>query len=143
MTPLMARDPFLAAPFRLLEGLFGMSGEEGLTGFRPPIDVRETDDEYLVHVDLPGVKPEDVSIELKEEVLTLSGSRAPAGTGTSVIGERPYGSFSRTLWLPKGVDGDAVSAEYADGVLTLRVPKPMDSKPKKIAIAPAEQKQIA
>ncbi|HZT53309.1 MAG TPA: Hsp20/alpha crystallin family protein [Gaiellaceae bacterium] len=137
MTNLLLRDPFLATPFRLMDELWRSTVGTGsrVTGFTPPIDVRETDEAYLVYVDLPGVKSKDVSIELSDQVLTISGSRAPVETGESQVVERPYGSFVRTLTLPKGVEGDAIEASYEDGVLTVRIPKPADAKPKRIAIA--------
>jgi HSP20 family protein len=143
MTTLMMRDPFLATPFRLMDELFRTSGNgSGVTGFSPQLDVRETQDEYLVLVDLPGVKSEDVSLEVHESVLTISGSRVPVETGTSQLLERPYGSFVRRLTLPKGVDGDGIAATYKDGVLELHIPKPAEVKPKKIAITSGTQKAI-
>jgi HSP20 family protein len=143
MTTLMVRDPFLAAPFRLMDELFRSSGNGSrLTGFTPLLDVRETGDEYLVLVDLPGVKSEDVSIEIHDEVLTISGARVPVETGESQLVERPYGSFVRTLTLPKGVDVDTIVADYEDGVLHLHIPKPAEVKPKKIAINSGSQKEI-
>lgn len=143
MTTLMVRDPFLAAPFRLLDEMFRTSGNGSrVTGFTPLLDVRETDDEYLVMVDLPGVKSEDVTIEYNDQVLTISGSRVPVETGESQLVERPYGSFVRNLTLPKGVDSDQIKADYHDGVLELHIPKPAEIKPKKIAISTGSQKQI-
>src|SRR5438270_12136110 len=104
MAGLMVRDPFLAAPFRLLDEFFRAGGNGSrVTGFTPVLDVRETEDDYLVMVDLPGVKSEDVSIEVSEQALTISGSRVPVETGEVQLVERPYGSFVRTLTLPKGV----------------------------------------
>lgn len=143
MTKLLIRDPFLATPFRLMDEFLRTTGNgSSVTGFTPPLDVRETDDEYLVMVDVPGVKSEDVSIELNEQVLTVSGSRVPVETGESQLAERPYGSFVRTLTLPKGVDGDKIVANYVDGVLELHIPKPAQAKPKKIAIGSGSQKQL-
>ena len=143
MTTLMVRDPFLAAPFRLLDEMFRTSGNGSrVTGFTPLLDVRETEDEYFVMVDLPGVKSEDVTIEVNDQVLTISGSRVPVETGESQLVERPYGSFVRSLTLPKGVDGDQIKAEYHDGVLELHIPKPAEIKPKKITISSGSQKQI-
>ena len=143
MTTLMVRDPFLAAPFRLLDEVFRTSGNGSrVTGFTPLLDVRETEDEYLVMVDLPGVKSEDVTIEYNDQVLTISGSRVPVETGESQLVERPYGSFVRNLTLPKGVDSDQIKADYHDGVLELHIPKPAEIKPKKIAISSGAQKQI-
>ena len=135
MATLMVRDPFLAAPFRLLDELFRTSGNGSrVTGFTPVLDVRETEGDYVVMVDLPGVKSEDVSIEVNEQVLTISGSRVPVETGEAQLVERPYGSFVRTLTLPQGVDSDSIEAGYHDGVLELRIPKPAEQKPKKITI---------
>jgi len=143
MTTLMVRDPFLAAPFRLLDEFLRAGGNGSrVTGFTPLLDVRETEDEYLVWVDLPGVKSEDVSIEYNDQVLTISGSRVPVETGESQLVERPYGSFVRNLTLPKGVDGDQIKADYHDGVLELHIPKPAEIKPKKIAITSGSQKQL-
>jgi HSP20 family protein len=143
MTTLMIRDPFLAAPFRLMDD-FLRSGGNGsrVTGFTPVLDVRETADEYLVMVDLPGVKSEDVTIEVNDQVLTLSGSRVPVEAGESQVSERPYGSFVRSLTLPKGVDSDAIRADYKDGVLALHIPKPAEVRPKRIQIGGSVQKQI-
>jgi HSP20 family protein len=142
MASLMVRDPFLAAPFGLLDELFRTSGNRGsVTGFTPVLDVRETDEDYLVMVDLPGVKSEDVTLEVNEQVLTISGSRVPVEVGDAQLAERPYGSFVRNLRLPKGVDSDRIRADYRDGVLTLHVPKPAEAKPKKIAIG-GSQKQL-
>jgi HSP20 family protein len=143
MATLMVRDPLLAAPFRLLDEMLRTSGNGSrVTGFMPLLDVRETEDEYLVMVDVPGVKSEDVSIEVNEQVLTISGSRVPVETGESQLVERPYGSFVRNLTLPKGVDSDQIQADYTDGVLTVHVPKPAEIKPKKITIGSGSQKQI-
>jgi HSP20 family protein len=145
MTALMVRDPFLAAPFRLMDELFRSTSGNGsrVTGFTPVLDVRETTDDYVVLVDLPGVKSEDVTIEVHDHVLTIAGSRVPVETGESRLSERPYGSFVRTLTLPEGVNSDEIKADYGDGVLTLQIPKPAEVKPKKISInAGSAQKQI-
>lgn len=144
MTTLMLRDPFLAAPFRLMDELLRSNGNGSrVTGFTPLLDVHETDDEYVVWVDLPGVKSEDVSIELNDNVLSISGSRVPVASGEARLGERPYGSFVRSLTLPKGVDSDGIVADYTDGVLAVRIPKPVEVKPKKITIGSGStQKQI-
>jgi HSP20 family protein len=137
------RDP-LFADFRPMDDLFGrMFGNVNrVTGFVPALDIRETEDEYLVLVDLPGVKSEDVVVELIDQALTISGSRAPFETGEALRLERPSGSFVRRLTLPKGVDSDKVVADYKEGVLELRIPKRAEAKPKKIAIGGRSQKAI-
>src|ERR1051325_12247701 len=105
MATLLIRDPFLAAPFRLMDELMRNAGNGGnrVTGFTPLVDVHETEEEYLVQVDLPGVKADDVNLEVNENVLSISGSRVAEGPGQAQLGERPYGSFVRTLTLPQGV----------------------------------------
>ena len=142
MTSLLVRDPLFAAPFRVLDEMFRTSNGSRVTGFTPTLDVHEGQDDYLVLVDLPGVKSEDVSIEVNDHVLTISGSRAPAETGGAKLVERPYGSFVRNLTLPKGVDSDGISADYRDGVLEVKIPKPAQAKPKRIAIGGAHQSVI-
>ena len=135
MTNLLIRDPFLAAPFRLMDELMRSSGNGNrVSGFTPLVDVHETEDEYLVKVDLPGVKADDVSVEVNENVLSISGSRVAKEAGQAQLVERPYGSFVRTLTLPQGVDSDSIEAGYQDGVLELRIPKPAEQKPRKITI---------
>jgi HSP20 family protein len=127
------RDPLLAAPYRMMDDLLRRWNADQ-TGFNPVLDVRETEEEYLVLVDLPGVKPEDVTIEVSDHVLSISGSRAAVEIGAAQLSERPHGSFVRTLTLPLGVDEERIVASYSAGVLELRVPKPVAQRPKKIAI---------
>ena len=108
----------------------------------PAMDLVETDEHFVLRADLPGLSEEDVSIELEDRVLAIAGVRTPVGTGETLRSERPYGSFTRTLTLPKGVDGDRIAADYHDGVLELHIPKPGDLKPKKIEIGGHGQKQL-
>jgi len=137
------RDPLLAAPFRMMDELLRGWNVSQATGFTPLLDVRETDDEYLVLVDLPGVKSDDVTIEVSDRVLSISGSRVPVETGEPQLSERPYGSFVRTLTLPQGVDDEKIAANYSDGVLELHVPKPIEQRPKKITIGNGTQQTIS
>ena len=135
MANLLIRDPFLAAPFRLMDELMRTTGNGNrVTGFTPLVDVHETDEEYLVKVDLPGVKVDDVNVEVNDNVLSISGSRVAHEPGQAQLVERPYGSFVRTLTLPQGVDSESIEAGYQDGVLELRIPKPAEQKPKRITI---------
>jgi HSP20 family protein len=143
MANLLIRDPFLAAPFRLMDELMRSTGNGNrVTGFTPLVDVHETEEEYLVKVDLPGVKADDVNIEVNEGVLSISGTRVAEETGHAQLVERPYGSFVRTLTLPQGVDSDSIEAGYQDGVLELRIPKPAERKPKRITIGGTGKKAI-
>jgi HSP20 family protein len=144
MANLLIRDPYLAAPFRLMDELLRSSAGNGnrVGCFTPPVDVHETEEEYLVKIDVPGVKSEDVNVEVNDSVLSISGSRVADETGTAQLVERPYGTFARTLTLPQGVDSDSIEAGYHDGVLELRIPKPAERKPKKITIGTGGKKEI-
>jgi HSP20 family protein len=144
MANLLIRDPYLAAPFRLMDELLRSSAGNGnrVSGFTPLVDVHETEEEYLVKIDLPGVKSADVNVEVNDNVLSISGSRVADETGTAQLVERPFGTFTRTLTLPQGVDSDSIEAGYHDGVLELRIPKPAERKPKKITIGTGGKKEI-
>jgi HSP20 family protein len=103
----------------------------------PAMDLVETDDEYVLTADLPGLGQEDINLEFEDNVLTLSGERNAAHSerkeGYYRL-ERASGSFSRALTLPEGVDPEAVKATFDKGVLEVRIPKPEQRKPKKVAI---------
>jgi HSP20 family protein len=137
------RDPLLAAPYRVIDELLRGWSANQPAGYTPPLDVRETADDYLVLVDLPGVKPDDVTIEVSDRVLSISGSRGSVETGEAQLSERPYGSFARMLTLPQGVEEEKIQANYSDGVLELHVPKPVEQRPKKITIGAGNQQAIS
>jgi HSP20 family protein len=104
----------------------------------PAMDLVESEDHYVLHADLPGLSEQDINIELESGVLTISGERRSAHTqdknGYRRI-ERAYGSFSRSLTLPDGVNADAVEASFDKGVLEVRIPKPEQIKPRKVSIS--------
>jgi HSP20 family protein len=108
----------------------------------PPMDLVETDDHFVLRADLPGLGEGDVDLSLEENVLTLSGERKneheERGEGFYRV-ERATGSFSRSLTLPEGVDGDAISARFDRGVLEVRIPKPEQRKPRKLQIQVGDQ----
>jgi HSP20 family protein len=133
---ILTRDPLLANPLGVADELFrSVLGTSSQTiGFVPTLDVRELENEHLVVVDLPGVNAADVSIEVEDRLLTISGIRVPFEIGQAQLVERPYGAFSRTLTIPQGVDADSIRADYANGVLMLHVPKPASAQRKRIAI---------
>ena len=101
------------------------------------MDLLETPEHFVLRADLPGVSEEDVSIELEDTVLTVSGERKSeheaGGEGFHRV-ERASGRFSRALTLPKGVDAEAVTASFDRGVLEVRIPKPAERKPRRISI---------
>jgi len=120
----------------MLDELFGDTTRGG-RGFAPAVDVAENNDEYVVSAELPGAKPEDVTVELHEGVLTLRGEKRherDEHTEHARYVERSYGSFSRSFALPQNANGEKVQAGFKDGVLTLRIPKREEAKPRTIAI---------
>lgn len=110
----------------------------GLRRWVPAMDLVETDGSYVLKADLPGLAKDDVKVELNDNVLTVSGERKAEhedrGKGYHRV-ERAYGSFSRTLTLPEGVDPEAIEASFDKGVLEVRVPKPAEKTPHRVEIA--------
>jgi len=116
----------------------GGGGNGGLRRWHPPMDLVETDGHFVLRADLPGVDENDVKVELEDNVLTISGERRhehEAKRGGYFRIERATGSFARTLTLPDGVDPDAVQASFDKGVLEVRIPKPAERKPRRVAIS--------
>ena len=133
---------------RLFDSVFDTprSGNGGtLRRWMPPMDLVETDENFVLRADLPGMSEDDVKIELEDGTLTVSGERKAEheerGEGYYRV-ERGFGSFSRSLTLPKGVAPAAVSATFDRGVLEVRVPKPEETKPRRIEIAGSGQRTI-
>ncbi|MBU6376145.1 MAG: Hsp20/alpha crystallin family protein [Bdellovibrionales bacterium] len=105
--------------------------------FRPACEVQETDSHYLLSLDLPGVKKEDIKVELLGSELVVSGQRKEeheAKTATSYQMERSYGSFSRAFTVPQGTKPEQVETDYQNGVLRIAVPKLEAAKTHKIMI---------
>jgi HSP20 family protein len=104
----------------------------------PSMDLVETADHFVLKADLPGMSESDVSISLEKDVLTIAGERKAEREekheGYYRI-ERSTGAFSRSLSLPEGVDADAVTAKFDNGVLEVRIPKPAQAQPRRIEIA--------
>ena len=103
----------------------------------PSMDLVETEEHFVLRADLPGLSEEDVSIELEDNVLTVSGERRAEHEekkeGFYRV-ERSFGQFRRSLTLPEGVDADKIAATFDKGVLEVRIPKPEERKPRKVAI---------
>jgi HSP20 family protein len=125
---------------RLLNTLFDTptTGSNGaLRRWIPAIDVVENETDYVLRADLPGLSEQDVSIELENEVLTVSGERKSEHEehkqGYYRV-ERSSGSFRRSVRLPEGVDPESVRATFDRGVLEVTVPKPEQVGPHKVQI---------
>ncbi len=103
----------------------------------PPIIISMSGDDVIVRAELPGIKVNDLDIQVVNDVLTIKGERK-AGTestrATYLRRERNYGTFARSLVLPEKVDVDNVTASYKQGVLTVKLPKSPETKPKQVVI---------
>lgn len=141
-------DPFaeLAGFRRLLDQPFGFLGTapfgelEGDLTWRPVADVSQTRDGFTVKVELPGMKQEEIQINVEGNVLTVKGERkqeAETSEDGYVRTERVYGSFERSFALPTSVDLEAARASYRDGLLEIRLPKKEEAKPKTVKIETA------
>jgi HSP20 family protein len=103
----------------------------------PAMDLVETADHYVLRADLPGLTDADVNVQLQDNVLTISGERTverDAQQEGYYRLERAFGSFSRSLTLPPGINPDAVQAHFDRGVLELTIPKPEQKKPRQVQI---------
>jgi len=112
--------------------------------FNPSVDIRTSEDEVVFVCDVPGVKSDELEITLENHVLTLKGVRKfEERQNQQVLLGRTYGTFSRSFTLPDSLDEDHLSAELADGVLTVKIPRHPKAKPRKIAInAGSSDKQL-
>lgn len=120
------------------QGGSGEGSEEVSTRtWSPVVDVSESSDALVLEVELPGVDREEVAITVENNSLSIRGERRfeKREDDNYLRIERAYGPFSRSFTLPSNYDTDAVVATYADGVLTVRVPKAEEAKPRRIKIA--------
>ena len=132
------------SPFRELDALFdqvaGRSARSGETAHPAPMDAYRRADDVWVHIDLPGVAAESLDVSVERGVLTVTGERTwQRQEGDQVyLTERRRGTFRRQVTLGDGLDADSIEADYADGVLTLRVPIAEKAQPRKISISTAK-----
>jgi HSP20 family protein len=106
-------------------------------GWAPAVDVYEDRDSLVVQVELPGMKKEDIDLSFHEGSLIISGERkleSESGDGESSRSERFFGRFQRAIELPKRVDAGGATATYRDGILTVKLPKAEEAKPKQITV---------
>jgi HSP20 family protein len=120
----------------------GNGGANALRRWIPAMDLVETDEHFVLKADLPGLTEADVNLEVEDNVLTVSGERKAEHEDKRegyVRVERSFGSFRRSLTLPEGIDPEAVQASFDNGVLEVRIPKPEERKPRKVAIQVGER----
>jgi HSP20 family protein len=142
MTTLVRWEPFRELASlqndmgRLMSGLFeGQS--RTVQSWVPALDVWETDSEVVYAFDLPGIPEEKIEIEVHDETLTVTAEREQVAEESGdryYRFERRFGTFTRAVGLPQGVDESKIAAAYRDGVLEVRVPKPEEAKPRKIQL---------
>ena len=112
---------------------------DGQNRFVPAVDVIEDKEGFLVTAELPGLKAEEISINVEKNVLTLAGERKLDRKEQKegyVRLERAYGAFSRSFVLPETADGEKVEANLTDGLLKVRIPKRASAQPRKITVKP-------
>jgi HSP20 family protein len=133
---LMRTDPFRDLD-RLTQQVFG-------TAARPaamPIDAYRSGDEFIVELDLPGVRPDSIDLTVEKNVLAVHAERRRDDTDgvELLVGERPHGTFSRQLFLGDSLDADAIQADYVDGVLTVRLPVAEKAKPRRVEVTTGDR----
>ena len=132
-------DRFRAQMNRLFDESFSGRGNEesAAASWAPPVDISETPEELVFHVELPGFRSEDLTLRAENGVLTLEGERRFEKESKSRSYhrvERAYGKFMRSFSLPTNVDTEKINAQLNDGVLTVQLPKREEAKPKAIPI---------
>jgi HSP20 family protein len=140
---LMRTDPFRELD-RLTQQVFGQGG----TWSRPslvPMEAYRQGDEFVVQFDLPGVDPDSIDLHVEQSTLAVKAERRPSVSGKdveTVVSERPYGVFSRQLFLGDTLDADHIDAHYDAGVLTVKIPVAEQAKPRRIQINTGSTAQI-
>ena len=135
---LMRTDPFRELD-RLTQQVLG-------TAARPaamPMDAYRKGDNFYIHLDLPGVKADSINLTVEQNVLTVRAERAQvqAGGAEMIVSERPYGVFTRQVFLGDTLDTNKVGADYAAGVLTLTIPVSEAAKPRSIQVTSSDDQQ--
>ena len=143
MTYLTLRRP-ARNPFRFHSPFFAplrVETDVSASDWAPSVDISETDDNFELRAELPGIAKDDLHISVKDNLLTLSGEKRQENVDDDTQNyrrvERRYGSFQRRFTLPSEVAADSIKAEYSDGVLTLSIPKPEAAKPTEVPITTA------
>ena len=123
---------------RLFDDAFGGTASRNGTMWAPPVDVRESQNELTLSLEVPGVSPDQIELTIDNGILTVKGEkreeRKEGDEGQYHMLERTYGSFTRSFQLPKSLDESKIEAKHEHGILTIRIPKAALPQPKKIAI---------
>jgi HSP20 family protein len=120
---------------RLLESTFGGNGSSTVTGWAPPVDIEETDDAFVVEAELPGVKREDITVDMQDNELSIHGEiKERERTGVLRRQTRRTGEFDYRVVLPGQVNADDVEAHLQEGLLRVEVRKAEKAKPRRIEV---------
>jgi HSP20 family protein len=125
-------ESVLRDPFGALDWAF-----QGSRGWMPSVDVAESDDEFTVRAEIPGIDPKELEVNITGSQLVLAGEKKESSEKKAkdfYQSESRYGSFRRAIPLPPSVDPEKVDADYANGVLTIRLKKAQTTPPKKVEI---------
>lgn len=141
---IFATDPFssLRDEFdSMLSAWFADKTQGVQSTYTPLLDLTENEADYLVHADLPGIQPNEIKVQVSDNVLTISGERKyekaegkEKKAGTPHFVERYHGTFSRSIVLPGAVKQDKIDARYHDGVLSVTLPKAQEQKPCQVPV---------
>jgi HSP20 family protein len=133
----LRRDPFF---HRFFEALDGFEPAHSAMSWTPRLDLVEEKDAFVATIELPGIDPKSVQIHFQDDVLTIQGERREEKqeNGKVLRREQIFGSFTRSVRLPVGVQADAIKAQSKDGVLTIRLPKSMEAVGRTIPVETAE-----
>jgi HSP20 family protein len=158
MTTMMRWDPFqdlrnaqdeMAQMSPMLAHALGLHTQQAsttATAWAPALDISERKDAYLVTVELPGLKPEDLDITMEDGLLTIQGERQFTQESSEQQFhrvERRYGAFRRSITLPAHVTAEGIQASFEDGVLQILVPKAEEAKAKRIQVRPGRMEGTA
>jgi HSP20 family protein len=113
------------------------ANDSSLTTWAPEVDIHETEDALVLEADLPGMEEKDLDVRVENNTLTVRGERKfekKVSEENYLRVERAYGSFSRSFALPHTIDPEAIKADYRNGVLTIRVPKREEAKPRQVKV---------
>ncbi len=133
-------------PFRELDRLAEQTLSAGARALHSmPMTALRRGDEFTVHLDVPGVGPDDIDLTVERNVVSIRVRRLPAGQeGDEVlIDERPHGEFMRQLFLGDNLDADRLTADTRDGVLTLTIPVSEASKPRRVVLGSSDRSSDA
>ena len=136
-TPFADLDSFRREMLRVLDAVSGDAFSDATGGVFPPVNVTQDDENFYIRAEVPGIRPNELSISALRNRVSLSGNREIPREQDRVSyhrRERAEGTFNRTVTLPSDVNAERIDARYASGVLTLTLPKAEEAKPRQITV---------